>query len=60
MMKYLRARMGEHSTIVGICLAAGCIAWSFVLPPDRGDIADTLRALAVPIFVALFLWEEKA
>jgi hypothetical protein len=52
--------MGEHSTLVGICLAAGCIAWSFVLPPDRGDIADTLRALAVPIFVALFLWEDKA
>lgn len=60
MMKYLRARMGEHSTIAGTFLSAACIALSFVLPPDRGDIADTLRALAVPIFVALFLLEDKA
>jgi ABC-type uncharacterized transport system permease subunit len=59
MMKYIRARLGEHTTIAGVVISLGLIAWSFALPLDRADIADVMRGIAIPIFVALFLWEDK-
>lgn len=59
MMRYLRARMGERTTAIGSVLSFGLILLSFLVPPDRGDIADTMRGIAVPLFVALFLWEDR-
>jgi hypothetical protein len=59
MMRYLQARLGERSTIYGFIGAVALLILSFFVPVERGDIADVMRALAIPIAVGLFLWRDE-
>lgn len=59
MMKYLKIRLGERTTVVGSVLSFALIGGSFLVPYEYGDVAETMRAVAIPIFIALFLWEDK-
>lgn len=58
MMQYLKGKLGERSTIIGFGLSLALVVGSFFVPVERGDIADTLRAIAVPVLVGLFLYRD--
>ena len=58
MMKYLQERVGERSTVIGFVMSLALVIGSFFVPVERGDIADTMRAIAVPLMVGMFLWKD--
>jgi hypothetical protein len=59
MMRYLKHKFGEHSTIAGSILCFALIVASFFVHPERADIADTMRAIAVPLFAGFFFWKDE-
>jgi hypothetical protein len=58
MMNYLRCRLGERSTAIGTVASLALIVASFFVHPERADIADTMRAVAVPLFAGFFFWRD--
>ena len=59
MIKYLKARCGEQSTLWGVAGSLALIVGSFFIPYEYGDVAGTMRGVAMPLFVGLFLYEDK-
>jgi hypothetical protein len=59
MMHYLRLRLGERSTAYGTALSLALIVASFFVHPERADIADTMRAIAVPLFAGFFFYRDE-
>jgi ABC-type transport system involved in cytochrome c biogenesis permease subunit len=58
MMAWLRSKLGERSTHYGTLLSLALIIGSFFINPERADIADTMRAVAVPLFAGFFFWKD--
>jgi hypothetical protein len=59
MMRYLKHKFGEHSTIAGTILSLAVLIGSFFVPAERADIANVMQALAVPLFAGFFFWKDE-
>jgi hypothetical protein len=59
-IKYIKARCGERSTFWGVVGSLALIVGSFFVPYEYSDVANTMRGIAMPLFVGMFLMEDKA
>lgn len=60
MIKYIKARCGERSTKWGLAASLALLLGSFFVPYEYAEIGDSMRQIAIPLFVGMFLMEDKA